>query len=123
MFFVSAYHKVRWKRDSRDTFVCLTTINQLFYFVEKVFPYKIWGLRIAKKLRFLQILKRNLFSRMTEMWIFRDNLFSRIDRFLIFRGRNFREIGQNWPKFAKINSLKVVFQNFDSKYLVFRSKY
>ena len=34
----------------------------LFYCVEKVFPYKIWGLRIAKKMDFLQILKRNLFS-------------------------------------------------------------
>ena len=39
----------------------------LFYWVEKLFPYKIWGLRIAKKLHFLQISKRNLFSRMTEM--------------------------------------------------------
>ena len=39
----------------------------LFYCVEKVVPYKIWGLTIAKKLHFLQILKRNLFSRLTKM--------------------------------------------------------
>ena len=45
----------------------LDLFDVLFYCVEKVFLYKIWGLRIAKKLHFLQILKRNLFSRMTEM--------------------------------------------------------